>query len=163
MATITDLTQLPRPCPDDALTSLIDGYRNGDDRDRKLARLAHARGVHDLLERMLLNRAVRAGVPVTADETRQLQAPAWLLPAVESWDCPVPLVLIDLLFAPHGWTSPPPTTHSCTVWLRPSSAEAYLDSLATVWPLLDGSDEAVALVGIIDVAVQWASSAVVAA
>ena len=163
MATITDLRNTPRPCPDDALASLIQHYLDGDDRSRKLARLEHARGVHDLLEQVLLERALGTGVPVTADETRQLRAPAWALPTVEVWDCPVPLVLIDLLFAPNAWTAPPPATHSCTVWLRPSSAEAYLHSLATLWALLDDTAAAAALRTTVETALQWAGSGTVAA
>jgi hypothetical protein len=122
--------------PANALGELIPGYVALDDRARRLARLAHARNVHDQLHRHLLTLAATAGVPVSAHEREELTAPAYRITRVAHWDCPIPLVLIDIYYPPYGFTKIPEDPGSVTIWLRPTSEVAYLHSLADLWSFL---------------------------
>ena len=138
------------------LGELIPGYLDFDHRSRRLARVAHAGRMHDELQRHLLERADRERVPLAATERRALRAPYWLIPTLSQWDGATPLVLLDIHYLPFAFHGSPVARDGMIVWLRPTSEEAYLHSLADVWSLLDRSRAgAETLKDAVGVALSW--------
>lgn len=123
---------------DDSITGflchLIPGYTRLDEDQRLAARIRHAIDIQVNLQAQLnlfFDEIIR-----TPEEEIILNTPKHNQPIIESWGCPVPLVILDAFYFPYS-TTPRPYSEIEDVampsniwWLRPAEDEmAYLVSL----------------------------------
>lgn len=123
---------------DDSITGflahLITGYEHLNEEQKLVARIRHAIDTQVILQSQLnlfFNEIVK-----TPEEEILLNTPKHKQPIIESWGCPVPLVLLDAFYFPYN-TTPRPYSEIEDVampsnmwWLRPAESEmAYLMSL----------------------------------
>jgi hypothetical protein len=122
--------------PAELCEALIEGYRDlPDDRAQYGARIVNA-VTHQVQLQAALNAEGDLGA-CTEAQREILLGPRHLQPQVASWDCVVPLVLVDAyykpigqLVRPAGRSAPSPGGYPCLIWLSPATEETYLRSLA---------------------------------
>jgi hypothetical protein len=114
--------------------ALIEGYGElTDDRTRYKARIVNA-----VTHQVQLQAALNAQGDLeacTEAEREVLLGPRHLQPQVASWDCAIPLVLVDVYYKPVGELPRPggrSDGHPNVIWLSPATEEVYLRSLAEV-------------------------------
>jgi len=127
-------TEVARRC---ALERLIAGYDCLDERSRRIARVSHAGQLHDELHAYFLARAAAESIPVAPEEDALLVKPWWWIPSMRRWNGTMPLVLLDIHYAPFGFRGCPVAGEGVIVWLRPTTEDAYLYSIADLWAMLD--------------------------
>ena len=113
--------------PAELLATLIPGYAELSRHDRLDERIEHAARVRSELTAESLAR--HWDVPLTEAERAVLCSSPWEPPVLRTWRHPVPVVLLDVFYAPFTDT-PPPDYAANVVWLRPSREEPYIHSLA---------------------------------
>ena len=112
------------------LAAIVPEHADLDDEDaRARARLTLAIGVQVRLQAML---AVSGDLTSCRAEDREvLLGTRTQQPAVESWDAPVPLVLVASYYQPYtSLPGPVQVDPGEVIWLDPSSDEALIASLA---------------------------------
>lgn len=133
------------------LGHLIPGYIGpGTPTTRMEARIRHAVDTQTQLQAKLNH--FFADTPTTPAEQQVLTSPRYQPPILTEWDSPVPLVLVDAFYQPHG-SLPKPTSGIADVlyppnlwWLTPAEGELeYLQSLhdASVISLNIARDEVI--------------------
>jgi hypothetical protein len=106
------------------LAAHIDHYPlDGSEADRTTARVRHAISTAQTLT------AARYAAHQTALPTHQdtaLRQPAWAPHTLQRWDCAVPLVLVDVVYAPFTTAAAPVGNVD---WLHTRDGDSYLLSL----------------------------------
>lgn len=106
------------------LAAHINDYRlDGSEADRTVARVRHAISTAQALT------AARHAAHQTAlqpHEDEGLRNPAWAPLKLQRWDCALPLVLVDVVYAPLTTAAAPVGNVD---WLHTSDADSYLLSL----------------------------------
>lgn len=120
----------------DLLDVLIAGYAAGDEIERLRARVEYATGLLAPLQAVVLSQADQQAIP--AEDLEVLLRPRYEPVVVDEWSSEVPLVLIDLHYAPHSDIPAPLSTLGDTAdpdniwWLRPGAEWDLLVSLDRV-------------------------------
>ena len=121
--------------PAELLDVLIDGYRDLGEIGGLEARKRFAVDTQPVLQAVLHAAGERNGTAISAEEEDILAGPRHVPPTVRLWSCEVPLVLVDVFYAPFTeLPAPASTPHDVTdpdnlVWLRPSTEWDFLVSL----------------------------------
>lgn len=126
-------------CYDDTeaglLGFLIDGYADLDAEGRLAARTKHAVDTQVVVQARINSLEIEPGI--SAADLAVLTGPRDEQPGLDEWSCDVPLVLVDIFYAPYADLSRPASTLAADteeapnlLWLRPAESEmAYLLSL----------------------------------
>lgn len=122
--------------PAELLALLIAGY-GGSEQQRLQQRVEHALHAQVRAQARFVAQDWQAYQAATSQQRRALHAPRHNPVAVRVWDCPIPLVVVDVLFEPFTPGVPLPLTPDGDVavshWLRvlrPTDEWDYLESLA---------------------------------
>lgn len=106
----------------DLLSVLLgEAYADAPADERLRLRAEHAVQVASDVQGRMVARGVHPACKQTLSAPKDVPVP------VSTWSSPVPLVLVDLVYAPHTQT-PAPTGR--VMWLRPSGEVEYVQSLA---------------------------------
>lgn len=116
------------------LGHFIEDYENLSEQNKLEARIKHAYDIQVITQARLLT--FYSSEDITQEEKEVLLAPRHVQPAIESWACPIPLILIDSYYFPYSQT-PRPYSEIDDVampsniwWLKPSASDLeYLKSL----------------------------------
>lgn len=124
------------PTADDLLDHWLPGYLTRSRDDQLVLRIEHAAGVRAELAARFVADAEQGGDRLPDGVRAVLLGSAWEPPEVGEWTHTVPLVLLDVLFAPFTERPAPTSSHGDVEdapnlrWLRPSGPTKYLRSLA---------------------------------
>lgn len=113
--------------PAELLATLIPGYAELSRSERLDERIEHAARVRSELTAEALAR--HWDEPLTGAQRAVLCSSPWEPPVLRTWGHPVPVVLLDVFYAPFTDVHPPEVAAN-VVWLRPSREEPYIRSLA---------------------------------
>lgn len=112
------------------LRHLIHDYDPSDEKQAGLSRARHALEVQVAMQPLLTFGDPQAFAALTEDEWRILDGSRDTQPKIERWDAGVPLILVDLWYAPYTGTVKP--VGERILWLRPLAEDSYLRSLHEV-------------------------------
>ncbi|MFD7161343.1 hypothetical protein ACFV9C_42625 [Kribbella sp. NPDC059898] len=112
---------------DAILAAVIDDYQTADpEHEKAAARARHAHATALILTAQ--HRADHQGTVIDAQVTT-LRTPTSRPVTAPLWDCPVPLVLVDVVYAPFTSATAPIGN---VRWLHSRDADSYLQSLCEV-------------------------------
>lgn len=123
--------------PAELLECMIPRYTRMTEAERLAARMKHASRTQTTVQADI-NWAHDNLAGCTPEEQVILLSSRSLPPDIAEWSCEVPIVLIDVFYAPHGALPAPVSTLADVtnppniLWLRPSGEHEYLFSLADV-------------------------------